>query len=681
MNSILRTLDLNSSSTPSLYSTEWLVTNGIGGYACGTIDGCLTRRYHGLLIAALGAPLGRTVMLNGMKETASVTGTSETVITIPAANDALPGLDEAVLEEFGLENGLPFWRYRINEVTLEKRIFMLTGRNTTFIRYLVQGTAPLQLKIEPAVNFRTHDADVSQALSNSYEARSLDCGLEITNQDGFHPLYLAVRQQSYRFHPAPTTLEAAYPIERGRGYAASGPLFLPGAIDLTIAPGEAATLIVSAEPWDQICELDAASCYERENHRRLSMIERSDPSLHRGLAAELILAADQFVIVPQRIHSVAHETEAHHEVQDRTVLAGYHWFTDWGRDTMISLEGLTLSTGRYAEAKRILITFSHHVKDGLIPNLFPEHGREGLYHTADATLWYVHAIHRYLKYTGDRETLRLLLPKLLEIVDAHMRGTHFGIGVDPQDGLLTQGQEGYQLTWMDAKVGDWVVTPRRGKAVEINALWYNALCLISGWLQAEGQHEQANEIAQTAAHARTSFNKRFWYDEGKFLYDVVDGPHGDSLEFRPNQLFAISLDNPILNRNRWKPVFDAVGEKLLTPVGLRTLAPGSEHYHSNYDGDLLARDAAYHQGTVWPWLIGPFVDVWLKLNPQGHTAARNYLTALEPYMNTAAVGTLSEIYDAEEPYTARGCVSQAWSVAEVLRAWHLTAPEGNPEAA
>jgi predicted glycogen debranching enzyme len=340
---------------------------------------------------------------------------------------------------------------------------------------------------------------------------------------------------------------------------------------------------------------------------------------------------------------------------------------------MISLEGLTLCTGRQREAGYILRTFGHYVRDGLIPNMFPEGTKEGLYHTADATLWFFHAIHRYVRLTGDRSTLKGLLPTLQSIVDHHVRGTRFGIVVDPNDGLLRQGQEGYQLTWMDAKVDDWVVTPRRGKAVEINALWYNALRLLAGWLREEGI-DGAAALDALAARTRAAFNRRFWYGEGGYLYDVVDGEPGDDTACRPNQIFAIALDHPVLDEERWAPVFEVVRERLLTPVGLRSLAPGHRDYKAQYYGDLRARDAAYHQGTVWGWLVGPFVDAWLKVRPGDLAGARRCLAGFEDHLNEAGIGTLSEVFDAEQPYAPRGCMAQAWSVAEVLRAWLLTEP-------
>ncbi|HJX81218.1 MAG TPA: amylo-alpha-1,6-glucosidase, partial [Candidatus Udaeobacter sp.] len=360
----------------------------------------------------------------------------------------------------------------------------------------------------------------------------------------------------------------------------------------------------------------------------------------------------------------------------RTVIAGYHWFTDWGRDTMISLEGLTLITGRCLEAGYILRTFAHYVWDGLIPNMFPDEEKEGRYNAADATLWFFHAFNRYLEETDDRITLRLLLPILIDVVEHHLRGTKFKIHVDPNDGLLAQGEKGYALTWMDAKMDDWVVTPRRGKAVEINALWYNALRLLAGWLQQSGGAASPERYEEQAERARSSFNQRFWYAEGGYLYDVVDcdGQNGThDVSCRPNQLFAISLDHPVLDQERWESVLDVVENRLVTPVGLRSLAPDNPEYRAIYSGDLRSRDGAYHQGTVWAWLIGPFIDAWLKVHPNDKTNARKFLRELPKHLGEAGLGTISEVFDANEPHAEGGCIAQAWSVAEVLRCWVKTA--------
>jgi predicted glycogen debranching enzyme len=408
-----------------------------------------------------------------------------------------------------------------------------------------------------------------------------------------------------------------------------------------------------------------------EIERRTRLVAMAEPEIRSGLGGELVLAADSFIITP--VGRIADIARAHAEGNEvRTVIAGYHWFTDWGRDTMISLEGLMLATGRVEEARWVLRTFADYVRDGLIPNMFPEGDTEGLYHTADATLWFFHAVARYLAQCPDMARLEKLVPILHQIVHHHIEGCKFGIRVDPQDGLLTQGQEGYQLTWMDAKVGDWVVTPRRGKAVEINALWYNALRLMADWLCDAG-HPEANDIAVRAEQVRRSFNRRFWYDKGGYLYDVVDGENGDDSSFRPNQIFALSLDHPVLDEERWHQVVDKVRERLVTPMGLRSLAPGEPDYKPRYFGDLRARDAAYHQGTVWGWLIGPFIDAWLRTHPDDKVGARRFLSGFEAHLGEAAIGSISEIFDAEPPFTSRGCVAQAWSVAEVLRCLIKTA--------
>jgi predicted glycogen debranching enzyme len=347
---------------------------------------------------------------------------------------------------------------------------------------------------------------------------------------------------------------------------------------------------------------------------------------------------------------------------------------------MISLEGLTLSTGRVDEARNILRTFGYYLREGLIPNLFPEGNSEGLYNTADATLWFFHALHRYVRASDDWSTVEVLLPKLDDSVRHHVQGTRFNIGVDPADGLLRQGIDKLALTWMDAKMGDWVVTPRRGKAVEINALWYNALRLLADWHERAGNQSRAKELRERAQHTQASFNRRFWFDEGKYLYDVVDGESGADSACRPNQVFAIALDYPVLDESRWQPVVDVVQRRLLTPVGLRSLDPSHPDYRPVYSGDLRSRDGAYHQGTVWAWLIGAFVDAWLKTHPTRAHDARALLEGLIAHLDDACVGSVSEIFDAESPYTPRGCVAQAWSVAELLRCWIKTAAPQSDDA-
>ena len=658
-----------------LMGAEWLVTNGLGGYASGTVAGAVTRRYHGILVAALANPLGRTVMLNHLAERIVLEdGTTVYLGGEERVGGRLDPDGARRLVSFELVAGLPVWRYDVNGIQIEKRVMMPYRQNTVFVSYrLVGGAARAVLELAPAVHFRAYEAPVSGPIRTRYTLTASGGFHVLSTEGGYPPLRLRVIGADDTFVADDRlTSEFVYPVEEMRGYEFRGALWAPGHFRLTLEPGELVTLQASTESeqvMDALTPVEA-ELYERERRRRL--LQAAHPSLHEPVAAELVLAADQFIFTPVgRVVDTARANATGDEV--RSVIAGYHWFTDWGRDTMISLEGLTLVTGRWREAGYILRTFAHYVKDGLIPNMFPDGSNEGLYHTADATLWFFHAVERYVRITRDRATLVQILPTLERIVDRHTHGTRFGIGVDPADGLLRQGEEGYQLTWMDAKVDDWVVTPRRGKAVELNALWYNALCLLQRWLAEERGDDCARPIGEMAARARRSFNERFWIADRGYLYDVIDGANGDSAECRPNQLFAISLDHPVLEPERWPSVLKVVRERLLTPVGLRSLAPGETDYKERYYGDLRARDAAYHQGTVWGWLIGPWVDAWLKVHPDDLAGARGFLDGCIAALDEFGLGTIGEIFDAEPPYTPRGCIAQAWSVAEVLRCLARTA--------
>ncbi|HEX6640224.1 MAG TPA: amylo-alpha-1,6-glucosidase [Thermoanaerobaculia bacterium] len=657
-------------SMDALLTREWLVTNGIGGYATGSIAGAATRRYHGLLVAALPVPHGRTVMLNHLEESILAGDATLYLSGDEPSAGAVRLPDVGLLADFRLELGLPVWRFENHDVRITKRLLMPHLQNTSCITYTLDASSrPVRLRLRPSVHFRPHEHDVATPLGHSYAAVVEGARFTISEEGGDHPLRLEVRGGEVTFNAAPGLVpELLYRIEKSRGYGHAGTLWTPGTIDVALTPGATVTLLASTEPWDVIASLSAEEALANECKRREGLLslahvdEKAQP-----LLANLVFAADQFVIVPEsRRGEVARMLAAGDE--PRTIIAGYHWFTDWGRDTMISLEGLTLVTGRIREAGSILRTFAGHVRDGLIPNMFPEGKNEGLYHTADATLWFFHAMQRYVETSGDRQTLRQLLPTLHDIIEHHLRGTRFGIGVDPRDGLLREGAEGYQLTWMDAKVDGWVVTPRRGKAVEINALFYNALLLLEGWTRAEGDVARADALLAHAERARVSFNERFWDAEREYLFDVVDGEDGrNDPALRPNQLFSISLPHPVLDRARWERVVDVVREELLTPVGLRSLARSHPDYKKSYAGDLRTRDAAYHQGTVWSWLIGPFIDAWLKVHPDDRDGARAMLRGLEEHLRDAGVGSVSEVFDAEEPFAPRGCIAQAWGVAELLR--------------
>lgn len=659
---------------PRLVEREWLVTNGLGGYAAGTIAGVLTRRFHGYLIASLPAPLGRVMMLNQIEEE----------VRLPDGRFArLSGGEERAdgtfdfdgsrsFSGFRLESGLPVWRYQMDGTVLEKSLVLPHLQNTVLLRYrLIKGEGPVRLRVRPSVHFRPHEGRVDAPLSDVYTLRTVGARHEIGGRPDTPPLKLLVHGRRASFVlDGGSVREIVYRIESARGYDAKGALWSPGYLRADLGPGEEASLGASTEPWEIFEAMDPADAFPIEESRRTSLVSLAPPALRRGPAAELVLAADQFIVTPNtRVLDAARARASGEEI--RSVIAGYHWFTDWGRDTMISLEGLLLNTGRYREAACILRMFSRHLRDGLIPNLFPEGKQTGLYHAADATLWFFHALDRYHAHTGDWPTVASLMPALAEVVRRHAEGTRFGIRLDG-DGLLAQGEEGYQLTWMDAKVQDWVVTPRRGKTVEINALWYNALRLMEGWSVRLETAGAPGGYAKLAEKARASFNERFWNESAGCLFDLVDGDAAEGACVRPNQLLAISLPHPVLTPARWKPVLETVERELLTRVGLRTLSPSSPLYKRRYDGDLRSRDAAYHQGTVWAWLIGPYVDARLKVRPGDTAGARACLDGLVAHLGEACLGSISEIFDAEEPFTPRGCVAQAWSVAEVLRAWSLT---------
>jgi len=676
---LIRRIDIaqaQADNAREILRREWLITNGLGGYGSGTISGMVTRRYHGVLVAALPAPFGRVVMLNHLSEYLRLSEDRRVLIGgEETRSEGEDGTQEHYVREFRLEHGLPVWVFEAWGYTIEKRMLLIHGQNTVHITYrLLSGQDSARLELCPSVHFRRYEHDVTEPFVSGYSLLIHDRRYELSTAGLPYALRLYVNNDDkacFR-HEGGHVREIGYQTEADRGYHSRGVLWSPGAFTIELRPDRPVTLVASTEDWASILAIDPQSALAADLARRHRLISSAAPAVQGSTASELVLAADQFIITPAgRVEDAARARAAGDEV--RTVIAGYHWFTDWGRDTMISLEGLTLTTGRHSEAAWILRTFAYYIRDGLIPNYFPDGEREGVYHTADATLWFFHALDRYLDVTKDRGTLQLLLPKLVDIIEHHLRGTRFGIAVDHTDGLLKQGAEGYQLTWMDAKVDGWVVTPRRGKAVEINALWYNALCLLSNWLQAEKGAEAAAPYAEHARRARETFNRRFWNEERQCLLDVVDGEHGDDAAIRPNQIFSISLPNSVLDEARWPAVLEKVRAELLTPVGLRSLSRGHPDYKQRYFGDLRARDAAYHQGTVWAWLIGPFVDTWLKVHPEDHAGARHFLDGLINHLDHGCIGSISEVFDAEAPFTQRACIAQAWSVAEVLRCWAKTA--------
>lgn len=651
----------------SLLEREWLVTNGRGGYASGSLAGATTRKYHGLFVPNLASPRGRHVLVPRCDEAVLVNGRLFQLSNVESADGRLSGEAHQWLRELRLDRGIVHWCFELGDTVIERSILMVHLHDTVCIRYRLLHGSAAQLYIRPFVSFRRHD----QVL-----AADADRSFFVQMEEGYPGVHVAGLPVTLRMtvQPEPATFtsdpqdhnEWVYRIDRNRGEPALERVFSPGWFGASLSHGRPACFVASTDARG-VLDGDALAAFAAEQRRLDELVTRSTVDAADQTVRQLVMASDQFIVVPgsRPEESVVAQAQG---ARVCSVYAGYHWFGDWGRDTMISLEGLTLCTKRYREAGAILETFASYVRDGLLPNLFPEGERQALYHTVDATLWYFHAVDRYLQATSDRALLERLFPVLESIVGHHVAGTRFGIHMDRGDGLISAAADGYQLTWMDAKVNDWVVTPRRGKPVEIQALWYNALALMTRWAAALERTVQI-DYAGLASQVRASFNQRFWNDGA--LFDVIDGPAGDDPSFRPNQILAISLPNPVLESSRWQAVVDAVRERLLTPFGLRTLDPAHPDYKARYRGDLLARDAAYHQGTVWPWLIGPFIDAWLKVYPDP-ARAREWLQAFPAHLTEAGIGSISEIFDAEHPHVPGGCMAQAWSVAEVLRAWIKT---------
>lgn len=645
---------------------EWLLTNGIGGYASLGVNGGATRKYHGLLVASFPPPIGRVNMCTYLQDSARLPNSSEIYFS---SQDVLDLISQPQFKcsKVELKSGLPVWTYKSDDYVIEKSAFFIHKHNTVVVTYeLKEGSSPLDIIFRPYFCFKHYEAPVNGPLIEAH-CKLIERGCEIST-GVYPPVHLLGNS---RWNLEENDLKnVIYRIEAERGYDSMGDLKSWGYFCEKVDVGCSVSFIVSADSIDFLnaLSIEESKRAERERVKALLLAAQAvtpaltdeDPMLN------LVISADQFIIISPRQPDITW-TDATGIGEAHTIIAGYHWFTDWGRDTMISLEGLTLVTGRYQEAKEILHLFAHHVRDGLIPNMFPDGKEQGVYYTADATLWFVHALKRYYDYTNDDAFLEILFPKIHEIMGAHLKGTRFGIHMDPKDGLLVQGEEGYALTWMDAKVGDLVVTPRRGKAVEINGLWYNCLRIVSTWYERFGRHEEAASLHNISEQCREAFNRKFWFDEGKYLYDIIEGEGGDDPACRANQLLAISLDYPVLNEQYWKPVLDTVRNELLTPFGLRTLSSKHPHYKINYNGNLLLRDLAYHQGTIWAWLIGPFIDAWMRVYPERSAEAEKFLNSFTDHLNEACLGSINEIFDSQSPHMHRGCIAQAWSVAEILR--------------
>ena len=652
---------------------EWLVTNGIGGYASGTIAGVLTRRYHGLLVGALKPPVARTLLLTKLDETVNYNGQVYDLSTNYWADGTVAPQGYLNIESFHLEGTTPVWNFAFADGLLEKCIWMEQGENTTYIRYSYKrGSQPLTLSLKALVNYRDHHSSTHVISASVGKIEQItDRVLAIQVFLDAASLYLSAisddRTNNFSWEIENTWYrDFALAIENYRGlddledhlHTATGRVILQ--------PGDSITIVASTRS-----DREQVQYNNQERERELISLFYTQNKLQTApkWIEQLVLAADQFIV----------DRPLTNNPEGKTIIAGYPWFTDWGRDTMISLPGLTISTGRYDIAKIILRTFAQYVDRGMLPNVFPDLGETPEYNTVDATLWYFEAIRTYYNATKDRELLAELFPLLTEIIDWHIKGTRYHIHMDDDDGLLYAGESGVQLTWMDAKVGDWVVTPRIGKPIEVNALWYNALACMVDFARFLGESE--TQYRQIAAKTRTYFPK-FWDEEGGYCYDVIDSPQGNDTSFRPNQILAVSLpgrDNsvgairqsPLLKLEQQKMVVDKVGQKLLTSYGLRSLSSDNLDYVGIYGGNQLQRDGSYHQGTTWSWLIGHFIQAHLQVynNPK---LARSFLFPMTHHLQDGCIGSISEIFDGHVPFTPRGCFAQAWSVAEVLRGWLLT---------
>ncbi|HEX8159187.1 MAG TPA: amylo-alpha-1,6-glucosidase [Solirubrobacteraceae bacterium] len=643
---------------------EWLVTNGIGGYGSGTIAGSITRGYHGLLVAALAPPVDRRLMLVKLDETLTYRGAAYDLATNRWASGAVAPAGYTNIESFELEGSVPLWRFACAEAVVEKRIWMKFGANTTFVSYtLVSAADAVTLSIRAIVDNRVFHNTGQVAWPAQVEPT--DDGLRVTSGgDGSRPLVLLtdsgdaqVTNELYRGYYLPQ--------ETARGLNDHDDHVHAGTFEATIAPGETLLFLASADDDAAVGDGEL----EERRERDAMLLARFDAARPSGAGESppwiqrLVLAADQFVVDRPTVA----------EPDGQSVIAGYHWFEDWGRDTMISLPGLALVTGRSEVAGPILEAFSQYVSQGMLPNRFPDGSDQPEYNTIDATLWYFQAIRAYLQATADAALLRKLWPTLQEIVDAHVAGTRYGIVVDPADGLLRGGEPGVQLTWMDAKVGDHVITPRIGKPVEVNALWYNALAAMVSFADRLGE---PSAPYQARAEAALEGFERFWNPAAGYCYDVLDGPDGDDPSLRPNQLLAVSLPDALLDEERRRAVFDVCAHAFLGSHGIRSLAASDPAFVGFYGGDQAHRDGAYHEGTVWAWLIGPFVDAHLRVHGDP-AAAQRILAPFADHLAAAGLGTISEIFDGDAPFTPRGCIAQAWSVGEVLRAFHAT--ESRPE--
>lgn len=628
-------------------SREWIETNGLGGYSSDSLSGAHTRSYHGLFVVATHPPVGRTVLLSRLEENVLIQGKPH-LLSCNQFPKFIYSEPLSYLQRFE-KDPFPVFYYSVEGIEIKKTICFVHDEDVLAITYEVtRANQQFQMELKPFVAFRDFHSPGKANSAFNKDAVFGDNTLYIRPYPTQPPLYIYVEGSAFRYSQE-WAYNFEYTTEQSRGLQFHEDLFQHGCFLLNLNSGSKVNIIISTMPPH---EKNAFKLVETESERRETLY--AGLPLKDSFSKLLALGADQFLVQRDNL---------------KTIIAGYHWFSDWGRDTMIALPGLCLVTGRFGEAKKILKTFALSMDQGMIPNRFPDAGEVPEYNTVDATLWYFIAIYKYLEYSGDKNfVLDEMLPVLEEIIFWHKKGTRYNIHV-ASDGLIYSGQPGVQLTWMDAKVGNWVVTPRQGKAVEINALWYNALQIMSHLYHLKGDNARSGNYSEQAMDVKNIFLGTFINPDSESLYDCVDGDY-KSTEVRPNQVFAISLPFPLLDQQTASRIIKIVEDKLLTPYGLRSLSPDDPSYIGFYGGDQLKRDGAYHQGTAWSWLLGPYISAKIKIEGEkGREFVREFLKVFERHFLEAGIGTVSEIFDGQPPYKPNGCIAQAWGVAEVLRAY------------
>lgn len=644
------------------YQDEWLETNGLGGWSSSSVIGCNTRRYHGLLVAATKPPTERMVLVSKLDEAILVDSRRFELGTNDYGNTIQPNGNKYLIS-FERKKS-PEWIYDVNGILVKKTITMVHNENTTLILYeIIRAKTSFTMEFLPLIAARGYHS-LQHSYNNIYWDVNFSNGTFYNKPyEGASDIFISIPGSTYRHQPK-WFYKFNYEIEKYRGLEFEEDLFNHGIFTVQLQQGDNLGIIISTQ---DPAGKNADELYRKEEARKDALMQNST----NELVKQLMLAADQFIVKRDIDGSTfASEKLAMIAGKDslKTIIAGYHWFTDWGRDTMISLPGLCLTTGRFEDAKKIISAFAKNVSMGMLPNRFQDNGEPPEYNNVDGTLWYFISIYKYLLATDDKEfVLRELLPVLKDIIDWHFKGTRYNIHVD-SDGLLFAGEKGLQLTWMDARIGDWVVTPRMGKPVEVQALWYNALKIFSLFLEMNEQYEDSKLVNANAEKAKISFEEKFWYVQGNYLYDVIDEKGNPDPALRPNQLFAINLPYTLLTGEKAKALLRKVEETLYTPVGLRSLSPQDPKYVGLYGGDTFKRDSCYHQGTVWTWLLGAYIEAWLKVSGDAFTPhAKKIITDFSYHLNEGGIGSISEILDGDAPFHPRGCIAQAWGVAEILR--------------